>query len=543
MSGRNVSMPEPDRSRFRFDLSLADRVFCGLAIALFTLAAIRFLVGMFGAWLTSDAAVPALLADEILRKASLFPRTWYYGNGEIWTLAPQILALPFVAVLGLSTLSLKLANATALVLAVASVALLVRHIVRSSAFALIVAVGVLAPFSAHHIAVVYEQAAYGWVLAQLALLTWLSLRILDRAAGRAVPAWIWIAYAALLVQFTAGSPLRTFVYWMIPLVIASVVTLRLWQRRDVARLVAVSIALLLAGAALHEVMRLYLQVFAGVGTPDLHRIEDWPAAVRELWRYVPSFADYGKPQPFWNDPIHAVSRWVRAIFLVLALAASVLTAWPSDDDSPGSVFFAALSAAMFVAVLGAVVVVDLPNARYLFPPLLLCLVALMTKLRMKLRARALACSVATGVFVLAFCGGALLQAPPLARATGDATCEAPARICHFAAALEQHGLHKGYATYWEANVTTLASNGDIKVCGILTGARIKPFRWLVSEDCFDPPTANDRYFVAFLRAEAVHIDRDAYIADLGRPDLIAEIPDYEIWIYEPGTHRTDWLRR
>jgi hypothetical protein len=65
----------------------------------------------------------------------------------------------------------------------------------------------------------------------------------------------------------------------------------------------------------------------------------------------------------------------------------------------------------------------------------------------------------------------------------------------------------------------------------------------VSEHCFDPPAESDRYFVAFRRAEAARIDRDAYIADLGRPDSTFEVSDYEIWIYEPGMHRTDWLRR
>jgi hypothetical protein len=486
----------------------------------------------------------ALLADEILRKGSLFPDTWYYGNGEIWTLAPQIFALPFVAVLGLSSLSLQLANATALVLAVASVALVVRQIVPSLPFALIVGVGLLAPFSAHHTAVVYEQAAYGWVLAQLALLAWLSLRILDRGNASAAPAWIWIAYAALLVQLVAGSPPRAFVYWIVPFAAACAVALRFWPRRAIGRLLAATVALFLAGTTLHELMRAHLHVAAGVSAMHHpHPIGAWPAAIRELWGYLPSFVDHGNPQPFWNEPMPAVSRWVRAAFLVLALAASVGAGRPAKDDSPGTAFFAALSAAMLVAVLIVLIVVDLPTPRYLLPPLLLCLAALMTKLRMRLRSRALACSVATGAFVLAFCGGALLRAPALAPSARDPACAAPSRICELRAALIEHGLHKGYATYWEANVTTLASNGAIEVCPILAGARIKPFRWLVSDDCFDFPAAGDRYFVAFRRNEAARIDRDAYTADLGRPHLVAKVADYELWIYEPGPHRTDWLRR
>jgi hypothetical protein len=544
MPGGNVSMPEVDPPRLRFGASAADWILCGVAVALFAVTAIRLLSVSLVLWLNSDAAVPVLLADEILREGSLFPSTWHYANGEIWTLAAQIFALPFVLVLGVCLPALKLANMTALVFAIASVALMVRYMTRSSAFALIVALGVLAPFSSDHIGVVYVQAAYGLVLGQLALLIYLSLRILDRGEERRrVAKWIWIAYPTLLIQFAVGSPLRAFVYWMLPLAAACIVTLRFWKWQDIARLFVVSIAVLLAGAALHEVMRAHLQVAAGVSTLRSHSVEDWLPAAQKLWEGASGFLDYGSFLPFEAAPAFGASRWARAIFLGLALAASLLTLRPSRSDSPTSVFFAALAAAMFVAVLGIIVVIDLPIGRYLLPSLLLCLSALMTTLRLRLRAHALVSTIVTAVFVVAFCGGASLRAFALPRAPQGGTCDAPNLICSLRSALEQRDLDKGYATYWEANVTTLASHGEIKVCGVTAGTRIRPFRWLVSEHCFDPPAESDRYFVAFRRAEAARIDRDAYIADLGRPDSTFEVSDYEIWIYEPGMHRTDWLRR
>jgi hypothetical protein len=540
MSGSEVA-PPPTRSRFRVDSALVDWILCGASIALFAFAAIR-LLGAFAIWLNSDGAVPVLLAHEILREGSLFPSTWHYANGEIWTLAAQIFALPFVSVLGVTLPALKIANMMALGFAVASVALVVRCMTRSSAFALIVALGVLAPFSSEHIGVVYVQAAYGLVLGQLALLIYLSLRILDRSEERGVSKWIRVAYAALLFQFAVGSPLRALVYWTLPLAAACIVTLRFWKWQDIARLLVVSIVVLLAGAAMHELMREHLQIAAGVSTRP-HPVGDWLPAVRRLWERAFGFLDYGPFLPFQVAPAFGAPRWTRAIFLGLALAASFLTLRPSRSDSPKSVFFAALSAAMFVAVLGVIVIIDLPIGRYLLPPLLLCLSALMTTLRLRLSAHALASTVVTAIFVAAFCGGASLRAFALPRAPQGNACDAPNRICTLRSALAQRGLDKGYATYWEANVTTLASNGEIEVCGFKAGAHIRPFRWLVSEHCFDPPAESDRYFVAFRRAESARIDRGAYIADLGRPDSSFEVSDYEVWIYEPGMHRTDWLRR
>jgi hypothetical protein len=537
MSGSDVSQPPLSRSRFHVDMAVVDGILCCASIALFVFAAIR-LFGAYGNWLNSDGAVPVLLADEILREGSLFPGTWHYANGEIWTFAAQIFALPFVSVLGVSLPALKLANVTALGFAVASVTLVVRYITRSLAFALIVALGVLAPFSQEHIGVVYVQAAYGLVLAQLALLIYLSLRILDRSEERGVSKWIWIVYAGLLFPFAVGSPLRALVYWMFPLAAACIVTLRFWKWQDIARLLVVSIAVLLAGAAAHDLMRGHLQIAAGVST-RLQPTGDWLPAMRTLWDHAFGFLDYGSFLPIQAAPAFGASRWIRAIFLGLALAASFLTLRPSRSDSPESVFFAALSGAMFVAVLGVIVIVDLPIGRYLLPSVLLCLCALMTTLRLRLHAHGFASMVVTAIFVAAFCGASLRAFAPLRAAQG---CDVPRRICTLRSALQQRGLEKGYATYWEANVTTLASNGEIEVCGVKAGAHVEPFRWLVSEHCFDPPVESDRYFVAFRRAE-VRLRRDAYVADLGRPDSIFKVSDYEVWIYEPGMRRTDWLRR
>ncbi|MCB2184495.1 MAG: hypothetical protein KQH63_20930 [Desulfobulbaceae bacterium] len=44
----------------------------------------------------SDSAIKNLLAQEILQTGQLFPKTWYYGNGDIWGLYSHILILPLL---------------------------------------------------------------------------------------------------------------------------------------------------------------------------------------------------------------------------------------------------------------------------------------------------------------------------------------------------------------------------------------------------------------------------------------------------------------
>jgi hypothetical protein len=148
----------------------------------------------------------------------------------------------------------------------------------------------------------------------------------------------------------------------------------------------------------------------------------------------------------------------------------------------------------------------------------------------------------TALFALTFCGGSVLTAMKLGSGPSSPDCDAPANICQLRTELLQRGLRIGYATYWNANVTTLTSQGKVTVCGVTLVPRITPFRWLVSKDCFDPPK-DDRYFIAMTRAEAAQIDRDALIAETGPPDEVARGAAYEIWIYRTEQSRLSWLSR
>src|SRR6476661_11145043 len=105
---------------------------CGVSCALFLVGAIGFYFGRpFGYLFNSDAAVPVLLASEILQAGHPVPASWYFANDEIWTLAPHVFALPFVAALGVSTLALKLGNLLCVGVMVLFLTLAMRRVTRS----------------------------------------------------------------------------------------------------------------------------------------------------------------------------------------------------------------------------------------------------------------------------------------------------------------------------------------------------------------------------------------------------------------------------
>jgi hypothetical protein len=121
-------------------------------------------------------------------------------------------------------------------------------------------------------------------------------------------------------------------------------------------------------------------------------------------------------------------------------------------------------------------------------------------------------------------------------------CGAAAHICQLQTTLLRNSLHAGYASYWNANATTLSSSKQVRVCGILLRPRLVPFRWLVSKDCFDPPQ-EERYFIVLAREERQQVDRASLVADAGAPESVITEGDYEIWVYKTADANLSWLSR
>ena len=543
-------MQEPAPSReSAVDPRIVHWILCAVSIALLVFAALRFFFGGgFDALLSSDASVPALLAEEMLRSRSLLPDTWYFANDEIWTLSPHVFVLPFVALLGVSPLALKIGNLLVIGATLGLVALLLRRVTGSWPFSVTIACSLLACFSELEAAVVYVQTAYGWFCAQLALLTWLALRMNDdRASAARQPVWITTLYVLFVLAFGASSPLRVLVYWMVPLAIVSI-AFRLAERQSVvSKPLVLGCAALAAGVALHWILDRQLLTVAGTTADLVGPPRQWMRNLAALARDVPVLAG---SQSTWSQLAtpSSVAGIVRNAFMVLAPIVAVLAWRRSATGHVEDRLFMRLAGAMLVVVIGAFALRprsgDSASIRYLVPQLLLGLAALMAWLWRRWGASSRRLIAVTALFVLAFGGGGALLATKLASASGSAPsdCGASVSICRLQASLLEHGLHKGYATYWNAGVTTLASRARVTVCGIVLKPRIAPFRWLVSKDCFDPPR-EDRYFIALSANDREGLDRNALIAETGPPDEIVKDGAFEILIYETMRSRLAWLSR
>jgi hypothetical protein len=274
----------------------------------------------------------------------------------------------------------------------------------------------------------------------------------------------------------------------------------------------------------------------------LNPVDQWGTTLANIARGLPVVIGYTNG---WRGKIFGVLDAIRLCFFAIA---AVVVFFAPAGDGRGSTechFFARVSGAMLLTVLVVLMVgrlISEPGSdRYLVPPALFCLAALMGILWCRLNRNTFGIIAVASLFACAFCGGAVVL---VARAlpSMQADCDARSNICSLEAALAKTGIRQGYATYWNGNSTTLVSHGEIRTCGVVLNPQLGPFRWLVSKDCFDTPS-EDRFFLALERGEIGMASRERLVREAGAPDEIVRVADYEIWIYTTAKANLAWLRR
>ncbi|HMK72731.1 MAG TPA: hypothetical protein VK454_05295, partial [Myxococcaceae bacterium] len=234
----------------------------------------------------------------------------------------------------------------------------------------------------------------------------------------------------------------------------------------------------------------------------------------------------------------------RVAFFVAVLAALVLV-WRRPGPATAERIAGRLVSLMLAVVLIAFVIsrqaVAAASVRYLLPPALLALLAIVALAVRRLGPKGPAALVLTGLLVAAFLGGAVLSGPG---SSPPAACPGPDRVCPLLAAAREAGLSAGFSTYWNANASTLASGGALRVCPVSLDPPLSPQRWLTSSDCFRPGTFGEGFFVVLGPAERTEAPAGVLRATLGEPDRRRAAGDLELWIYPPSQSRDwSWLER
>jgi hypothetical protein len=92
--------------------------------------------------------------------------------------------------------------------------------------------------------------------------------------------------------------------------------------------------------------------------------------------------------------------------------------------------------------------------------------------------------------------------------------------------LESHHLTYGLGTYWTANITTLGSNGQVRVVPVVDqDGRIRPYRWHADAAWFRGSRLDTANFVVFDRDAPQVPFQEAVINSFGAPQRIYRLAD------------------
>lgn len=503
-------------------------VFAGVAVYLY---AFRFFD-----WLESDAAVTALLAARALEAKTPIVADWYYANGDIWGLAPHLLAILPVALLGPGPASLLAAVVLGFVLELAAFVKLYLRLCGELWLAVLAAMATLMAWSNAHAAYAYIQLAYGW-LTCLYMLAFTAFATVAEAAAlrrrRLAAAGVLVALIAL------QNPTRALVYVVAPLAAGC-----LWPWRGVARRRRIEIA---AAAAAGWVLAYaaYTWLLApavALSVPRGHL----EFAIGGIARIRANVAMLGRGLAvLCSDGVELTARAAAGLLLLAGalvlvcrevFASRALTAL----RFVGVVVLAQLGAVLVPLLVGTLLY-DPESIRYLMPSLLavLGLAAVIAVRTLREAARGWARRLAIGWLVALPL--AALAAIPNVRPPAPRTYLWPdaAELSAVADELVRRELSHGFALHLVANLLTLDTDGRARTCPVSFRNLVMPRRWLADTACFAAGALPERFFVVADQTDEV---RQAIRATLP-PELerFSVGDTYEVYVFRTAASPLDWL--
>ena len=502
-------------------------VFAGVAV---TLYGFRF-VG----WLEADAGVAAVLAGKALHARLPIVGDWYYANGDVWVLAPHLLAILPVAVLGVGQASLLVSIVVGLVIEIVVYARLYARLAGERWVGGFAALVTLMVWSRAHVRFVYIQLAYGFG-AMMCLIAFGALATL--AADAPARPRRWVAASLFVAVIAVQNPTRWLVFVLAPVLVGCVWPWRgLALRRRLAVIAAVTLGWLV-GAIVYT---LVLQRAVSFAYPPGHidfAVKGAAGIARNLdmlWQGVRMLC--GARQQLSLRVLPSGLVMLGALVLVgrEVLAARAVTALR---------FVCVVVTAQLAGVLVPLVIGNLminsSSVRYAMPSLLVVF-----GLAAVLAVRALGepgrvwRRLAMGWLVLVPIA-ALLATPKASPPKPRAYAWSDAReLLALGPELARRGLTHGYSSLLNENLVNLGAGGRSITCPVYFSYILIPQRWLADTSCYTASALPDRFYVV---SDHDTSDDAALRATLPPPAERFHIgPTYEVSVYRTTEVSLAWL--
>jgi hypothetical protein len=523
-----------------------------VSLALFACACVMlgfYLVVSYRALLHSDATMKLLLAEQMAKQFTLFPRDWNYIN-DIPIIYPNLLAAPlslfFAPSFGLHALVDLVAAGLVLYAAYVSA----RAIGINGPLRWLVPTLLASGLSGEFAEVTFGQSAYSCLIFILLLLAGWGARVAGDAPNRlrdSVRAGDLAGIVALLVLCVCAGP-RGLATYAAPFLLATAGAYVLAAdgrnslRARVLRLgLHAGIATIIGGLifiALTHVLRFSAGAIAQTFSGSAQIANHLQLLSLNWLQMFDALPPAGSPfSPILAGVFAARFGMAVLLFFLPLLMLLRVGAIPSATLR----FLVLLHAAVFASTLyllifTGVMVDEIHGApRYLIPLLPTALLITVTWLRdigQTWRINATRAGWIAALTMLTLAPGQLL-APAFAQWPNIHAGWRQNRHASLIAALQQAGLHRGFAGYWNANVISVLSGGDVRVAPVAIGDGTLPipFHHLTSETWYASDWSAGPTFIVLDNVDQRAINRPALDAALGAPTRTMQVPGFEVLVY------------
>jgi hypothetical protein len=507
-----------------------------LATALVFLGVATYLYSRyFFAWIESDASVPALLADRVLRARLPVVDDWYYANGDVWVLAPHLFAILPVAVFGLGPVSLLVAVVTGLVVEFVALLRVYARLCGERWVGLFAAMVTLMAWSQAHVAFVYIQLGCGFATL-VYLIAFEACATL--AAYPLVRWWRWPAAGLFVALITLQNPTRGLAFVLAPAIVGCLWPWRGFaRRRRLAVIGTVTLGWLAATWCYTSVFQRAVSFSYPRGHIDfVLKDVDGVVANLDMLRRGLTMLCGGTDEPSWQAlpgalvMAGAIALVVREVFAERALTAMRFLV----------VVISAQLAGVLVPLLTGNLMVSPSSVRSLMPSMLAVfgLAAILAVRALGETGRVWRWLAASWLVLVPI---AALVAAPNARPPAPEKYVWPnaRELQHLGKELARRGLTHGFSSVLNANILNLESRGRSTTCPVYFSNVLIPQRWLADTSCYTPAAMGEWFYVV-----SDHDDRDEAALRATLPPPVERFhvgKTYEISVFRTADVPLAWL--
>jgi len=523
-----------------------DRV---ISLSLFAIAATMlgfYMTITYRALFHSDAAMKLLLAEEMARQFTLFPRGWNYVN-DIIIVFPTLIAAPLSLVFPPSS------PLHAIVDVIAAGCVLYAAYVASRA------VGVDGPLrwllptllasglSSEFAEAVFGQSAYSGTLFILLLIGGWGARYLESHAQQDLRSRRDLLGIAVLLAAGVAGGQRGLASYAVPFLIA-VLGFHIFGgfdptlRQRATRLLGVTlVATIIGGLAFYLLLRIvdfHEGAAAQSFSDSAHIVNHLQVITRNWFELFAALPPAGNKFSALAAAVYAARLAFALIVFFLPLA---LLSGLSSVSSATLRFLLLLQAGILIVTLYVLiftgVMVDEAHGspRYLAPMVPISLLILLVWLKdsargWRINATRIGWTVSASMLALS---PQQLVSPAFSNWPNVAQGIRLNPRSAIVTALQEAGLHYGFAGYWNASALTVLSGSDVRVAPVTMsdGSLLTPFHHLTAERWYGAEWTKGPTFLLLDASESQTLNRPALDAVLGPPSKILQVNGYDILIY------------